>query len=76
MKNKLLELLVCPFCKSHLNIKIKSKFNEEIIKGELICKCNKVFPIIKGIPRMLDFNKKQNEKTRRSFTYEWNFYKF
>ena len=76
MKSKLLNFLVCPFCKSSLKIIIKSKFNEEIIEGELICKCGRVFPITKGIPRMLDFDKKQNEKTKKSFTYEWNFYKF
>jgi uncharacterized protein YbaR (Trm112 family) len=43
--DELLKILVCPICRSNLKI-----MNEK----ELICKyCNKVYPIIEGIPNLL-----------------------
>ncbi|MBW6451252.1 MAG: methyltransferase domain-containing protein [DPANN group archaeon] len=89
MKTRIVDLLICPYCKTKLllniyktaknDFKIKNKiycktfcnfknkqiknnkhfdcvscFNTEIIEGNLKCTtCNRLFPIINGIPRIL-----------------------
>lgn len=47
MDNKLLEILVCPVCKSNLIYKKEAK--------ELICRADRLaYPIREGIPIMLE----------------------
>lgn len=47
MENRLLEILVCPLCKSRLQV--------DRAQQELICKADKLaFPIRDGIPVMLE----------------------
>lgn len=47
MENRLLEILVCPLCKSRLQVDREQQ--------ELICKADKLaFPIRDGIPVMLE----------------------
>lgn len=53
MKSSLLNYLVCPSCKNSLELLVFSS-DEEINEGLLTCKCGEWFPIIGGIPRMLD----------------------
>lgn len=75
MKTKLLEFLVCPYCSSDLKVINSKSVKGDIISGSLICvKCNDKFSIIDGIPRFL--NKSKNYKTKESFSYEWDFYKY
>ena len=52
MKEEILSLIVCPFCKASFKLKIFFKKNREIVHGLLNCKCRE-FPIINGIPRIL-----------------------
>lgn len=54
MNLKTIEKLCCPFDKSDLNLTIISQEKKEIIKeGILLCEsCNRVYPIITGIPIM------------------------
>lgn len=59
MKRKLNDILVCPMCKSKLELKIEEEKNEEIVTGSLTCtKCNEVYPIKEGIPNLLPPAKK------------------
>jgi len=53
MKEKILNLIVCPICKKDLNVKIFDKNNGEIKEGILICDCGQFFPVTNYIPRML-----------------------
>ncbi len=58
MRKRLLEILMCPECKSDLEVEIEETVvengEEKIIKGRLKCKnCGAEFPIEDGIPNML-----------------------
>lgn len=49
MDSKLLEILVCPICKSQLI------YNKKDNIAELICKADRLaFPILDGIPVMME----------------------
>lgn len=63
MKYSLLKYLVCPFCKNPLEISVFSS-DGEIYEGLLKCKCGGWFPIICGVPRMLD------DELKRQLLYE------
>ncbi|MBU0460737.1 MAG: methyltransferase domain-containing protein [Nanoarchaeota archaeon] len=52
MKQQLLNLIICPFCKSKFNLKTFLKQEQEIIHGLLKCKCRE-YPIINGVPRIM-----------------------
>ncbi len=54
MRKSLLKILVCPICKSDLDLNISKQQKNEIILGELVCKkCKELFPIKNGIPHLL-----------------------
>lgn len=53
MKKRLLDFLVCPYCKKRLTLKVFLKENQEIKEGMLVCSCKRVYPIINAISRML-----------------------
>ena len=54
MKPSILEHIVCPTCRSNFKLLTKSKSENEIKEGTLICtKCNDKFKITKGIPRFV-----------------------
>lgn len=56
MKKEVLKILVCPSCKSGLDLTAFSREGKggEIVNGLLSCKgCKRWYPVIKGIPRML-----------------------
>lgn len=52
--NTILNKLCCPFDKGDLELKIITQdLEDRILEGILSCKnCNRVYPIIKGIPIM------------------------
>ena len=59
MKKKLNDILVCPMCKSKLELKINEEKGDEIITGSLTCtKCNVTYPIKDAIPHLLPMEKK------------------
>lgn len=54
MKYDLMEILVCPTCKSDLVLRVDEEIDDEIIKGSLTCAtCNELFPIEDTIPNLL-----------------------
>ena len=54
MKDKLLDILVCPECKGELKLTISERIKGEIITGSLFCtKCNVDYPVKGGIPNLL-----------------------
>ena len=54
MRLDLMEILVCPLCRSDLDLGISAQEEDEIVQGTLTCKeCGEVFPIEDTIPNML-----------------------
>lgn len=56
MKERLLDLLMCPACRSQLDCEPWKRNGHEIVEGLLNCtdrSCGQCFPIIGGVPRML-----------------------
>jgi SAM-dependent methyltransferase/uncharacterized protein YbaR (Trm112 family) len=54
MKQRLLQLIVCPLCGGSLSCEIFERTTaNEIATGLLSCACASVYPIIAGIPRLL-----------------------
>lgn len=53
MEQNMMEILCCPLCKGELRLEIKTKSNEKITEGSMICSnCKKEYFIHDGIPRM------------------------
>jgi len=48
-----MQWLVCPSCGGELNLKVFVSHAEEIMEGELDCRCGEWYPLIHGVPRML-----------------------
>ena len=58
MKNKLLDILVCPTCKNGLELEVTNENNGEIESGFLHCRNEgKNYPIIKYVPRFVESDK-------------------
>ncbi len=54
MKMQLMEILVCPMCRSSLDLSITKQEGEEIVEGVLTCtECAEIYPITNTIPNML-----------------------
>jgi arsenite methyltransferase len=53
MKERILDLLVCPACMRSLKLENFSKENGEIKEGLVQCSCGQWFPIINFVPRLL-----------------------
>jgi uncharacterized protein YbaR (Trm112 family) len=54
MKESIMEIIVCPVCKGHLDLTITEKSDVEIVAGSLFCaKCNHTYPIKDSIPNLL-----------------------
>lgn len=80
MKGFLISLLDCPECRSgSLVLKKESRENNEIISGELHCKCGAIYPIINEIPRFSKNCRIDNPSLRqikasqvqKRFEYQW-----
>jgi uncharacterized protein YbaR (Trm112 family)/SAM-dependent methyltransferase len=81
MKDRLIHYLACPDCHGDLYLEdpVKSKDFpwQEIMSGNLTCqKCQRKYPIIGGIPRMLTNSNKsiEEQKTVEGFGFEWKTY--
>ncbi len=71
MKEKLLEILICPVCKSGLELKNTKVENGEIKEGKIICKsCDSEYPVFNYIPRFV-----KNDKYVDNFSFEWNLHR-
>lgn len=53
MKAAVLNFLVCPACHSSLEVEVLESDAGEVMDGRLRCACGIVYPIIRGVPRML-----------------------
>lgn len=53
MKERILDLLVCPACKRKLSLQVFMKKNGEAKEGLLECPCGEWFPIMNFVPRLL-----------------------
>lgn len=54
MKKELMEILVCPMCRSELDLRVTEREGEEIVEGVLTCtECGETYPIQNTIPNML-----------------------
>ena len=53
MKERILQLLVCPACHRKLTLDTFSQENGEIREGLLECGCGEWFPVTRFVPRML-----------------------
>jgi SAM-dependent methyltransferase len=56
VKPRLLELLMCPWCKGAFVMTSFDRLgaNADVAEGLLTCSCGRRFPIVNGIPRILD----------------------
>ncbi len=73
MKPSLLPYLVCPACRSRLELRADKTQEQEILEGSLACvSCRAVFPVTAGIPRMLLSGLSgEKQATAEAFGYEW-----
>ncbi|MBI4853940.1 MAG: methyltransferase domain-containing protein [Acidobacteria bacterium] len=73
MKSRLLDYIECLYCHSSLNLTDIVKEDQEIMSGNLVCeKCQRKFPIINGIPRLLPDNLSlDKQETALGFGYSW-----
>ncbi|MDZ7728908.1 MAG: methytransferase partner Trm112 [Dehalococcoidia bacterium] len=54
MRRELVDILVCPTCKGHLDLKVFKETEGDIVEGRFDCDpCNVSYPIDDGIPNML-----------------------
>ncbi len=54
MRRQLMDILVCPECRSELSLSVAEERDDEIVSGSLKCQsCGKTYPIEDTIPNML-----------------------
>lgn len=73
MKHEFVNKLGCCYDNSQLELQIEEESDKEIIRGKLACSvCNKIFPIVDGIPRILPQEMLSIVKsTAETFGFEW-----
>ncbi len=72
MKEGLLEFLSCPICHADLLLRASERDGQEVLAGELVCGgCQAVFPIRRGVPRLLVAASSGQEATARNFGAQW-----
>lgn len=54
MRRQLMDILVCPECRSELSLSVTEERDDEIVSGSLKCRsCGETYPIEDTIPNML-----------------------
>ena len=54
MKKDLLDILVCPVCKTELELTVTEENEKEVVTGTLVCKqCRHAYSIEDTIPNLL-----------------------
>lgn len=75
MKQSLLQYLACPSCGGAIRLlSVATSDGKEIVEGDLDCaSCAHRYPIVRGVPRFVDFNKVEAGKaaTAASFGWQW-----
>lgn len=73
MKEKLLEYIVCPKCKSPFNLKNTTIQGKEILEGTLECRNDHFYLVENGIPSLIERNlDKDQDQTSDSFRFKWH----
>src|SRR5262245_21983724 len=74
VKRRLIDFLACPDCYGDLELEKHQTDGSEIRDGELRCRtCRRLFPIRRGVPRLLPANVDQRTiEVSASFSWEWN----
>ncbi|HVZ21603.1 MAG TPA: methyltransferase domain-containing protein [Vicinamibacterales bacterium] len=72
MRAWLLDLLVCPECRTALRLESAQQDGDAVTTGRLACQAGHVFPITNGIPRFVAHELNADQaRTRDSFGDEW-----
>lgn len=74
MKSRLLDYIVCPMCEGQLTLSTDgSPGGDEILSGTLSCAgCETIYPIIRGIPRLLPPELSPDKRVTASrFGWQW-----
>ena len=74
MRETLLPRIVCPSCRSGLDLVVDTRDDEHILEGALSCRtCPRRFEIRGGVPRLLSFPELPPDKkaTAEGFGYAW-----
>ena len=53
MRRWLQDILVCPVCAHSLRVEVFKCSDDDIYEGVFLCQCQRWYPIIEGIPRLL-----------------------
>jgi SAM-dependent methyltransferase len=73
VKPKLLQFVVCPRCHTSLSAEIHHRDGDEIMEAMLSCaKCQRTFPVSRGIPRFVPNLSNEAAQTTEGFGFEWN----
>lgn len=68
MNRRLLQWLACPKCHCQLEVAVQKEKDGEIEEGSLRCaKCQRTYPVLRGIPRFVP-----SESYAASFGRQWN----
>jgi uncharacterized protein YbaR (Trm112 family) len=65
MKRRLLAIIARPIDKNSLELMKFVSNDEEVVEGVLIClKCNRIYPIVQGIPILLQEELTEGDRAR------------
>jgi SAM-dependent methyltransferase len=71
MKPNALKFLVCPVCRSELELRVQLQQGPDVIDGTLSCReCGLDYPILRGVPRFVP-----TSAYASSFGYQWNHFR-
>jgi SAM-dependent methyltransferase/uncharacterized protein YbaR (Trm112 family) len=73
MKPRLLDYLACPDCGAAFRLAAREQEGEEIVSGDLACEGGHVFPVVRGVPRLVRAGTLAADvkETVSGFGYEW-----
>ena len=72
MKERLAQYLICPVCRTSLEMTVSERDGDEIVNGRFVCPNGHEYPVSDGVPRMIPFIKDAGKKqTQESFSDKW-----
>jgi len=73
MHTTLLDLIVCPECRTSLSLEPAAEMSgDEVESGMLVCSAGHRYPIVRRVPRFVQHELNADQaRTRDSFGYEW-----